>query len=575
MAQLASSSQEGMPLLPSSASQQFRAIAFLRWKLFVHAFRRKGGKGELAAMIFVYPFAAIFLLGPIVGSGFGAYFAIRNHHPEALVVIFWLLFALQVVVSVNIAPPALPFEPSSLIRFPLSFVRYLAVRVVLGLLAVSTLAGTLGLLSAAIGVSVARPVLAPLAFAAALSLALTNMLFVRMIFAWVDRWLSTRRARELFMGVFFVTMLGVQYLNVTFNNVGGHASRVEQAAKVERVSHAWHTAAPVLQWLPPGLAARAITVPGIAADAAFLAGVLAFGGLFLAVFASRMHKEFLGENLSEGSVRNAAKQAPPRVGNAALHAQTVVLQHASSSARWPGLSPLMSALLRKEVIYLRRNVSQFYGVLAPLAMVFIFAGRLGRLASTGMVFPAAVLYAFLGLGALSYNALGLDGAGFQGYLLAPIRMRSVFLAKNLFGFAICLLQLALVYTVVVFIAGAPPLVITFATVAWILFATLLNVTLGNVRSITTPKRTDPNKITRKQASQLSALMSLGLLLGLAAFGWGMLWLGRLLHLPWLPVAVFLALAAGAFALYLAGLDRVDALVYQHREILIEELTKTE
>jgi ABC-2 type transport system permease protein len=233
----------------------------------------------------------------------------------------------------------------------------------------------------------------------------------------------------------------------------------------------------------------------------------------------------------------------------------------------------VAACLEKEWIYVRRNPAQFYGLVAPLAMVFIFAGRLGSFARTGMIFPAAVAYSALGIAALAYNVLGLDASGVQFYFLAPVSLRSVFLAKNLFSFGITAVQVVLVYLVLVFTSGPPPLLVTLSTLCWIVLACLVNAAIGNMRSITAPKKIDPSKISRKQASQLSALMCIGIMVAIAGLGVGLISLGRLAAIDWLPIPVLLGLAFGAFALYLAGLNRVDALALDHRETLIEELSK--
>ena len=181
-------------MTPIPASSQFKAIAYLRWRLFRNGLRRKGGAGELAARILVYPIFAGFIIGPVVVATSSAYLAVEHHHPEYLAPVFWAIFALRVLVSINISQPGQSFDPEALIRFPLTFPRFLTVRIFLGLLSASTIIGTLALLGAATGASVADASLAPAAFAAALSLAVADMFLIRMVFAWVDRWLSTRRA---------------------------------------------------------------------------------------------------------------------------------------------------------------------------------------------------------------------------------------------------------------------------------------------------------------------------------------------------------------------------------------------
>ncbi len=553
-------------MTPISATQQFKAIAYLRWRLFANGFRRKGGKGEFVARIIAVPFAFSILFGIVSGAAAAAYAAASIGHLEYLAALFWAVFALQIVLSINIAPPGLSFDPASLIRFPLSFPRYLLVRLLLGLLSVSTIAGTCALLAAAVGVSIASPSLAPLAFAATLALAATNMLFTRMVFAWVDRWLSTRRAREFFTAFIILFSIGIQYLNPTFTSMGRHQTLAQQQAKIDNGLRVYHWFAPALHSLPPGLAALALerdaaSQPGPAL--LLVAAVLVFALAFLAIFAWRMQREYRGESLSEVSSQPALPPAP-RLSTPAL----------AEVPKPSLLSPVLTALLTKEWIYIRRNPAQYYGLLAPLAMVFLFAARMGRY-GTGMLFPAAAAYSLLGVSALAYNVLGLDANGVQFYFLSPVSFHSILLAKNLFHFAIPAVQLVLLYLLLLFTAGAPGPLLTLSVLCWAVFATLINVTVGNLRSITAPKKVDPAKISRRQASQLSALLALAIMLVVIGLGAAILFFSRAEHLPWLPIPIFAVFSSGAFALYWAMLARVDALAAKHRETLIEELSKVE
>ncbi len=560
-------------MTPISAAQQFKAVAYLRWCLFRNGLRRKGGAGELAARILIFPIFGAFIIGPVIASTTTAFFAVEHGHPDYLAPVFWAIFALRVLVSINISQPGLSFDPESLIRFPLNFPRFLIIRIFLGLLSASTIIGTLALLGAATGASIADSSLAPTAFAAALLLAIADMFFIRMIFAWIDRWLSTRRARELFTGLIIVGSLGIQYLNFTYNPGFGRGHSQAASQKLASGVHLFHIAEPFLRHLPPGLAAASITaaaarhtLPAIAD----LATVLLFGLVSLTIFAWRMHREYRGENLSETSQTNAPQPTPraPQPGAPGTASQT----RASSST----LPPTISATLHKEWIYLRRNTTQFYGLLAPLAMVFLFTLRVGsRLSSQAWLLPAAVAYSALGLAALAYNSFGLDATGIQLYFLAPIRLGDVLLAKNLFGFALGAAEFLIILTLLAYTTGLPPLPTILSTLCWLLFASLVNVTIGNRRSITAPKKMDPSKLARRQAGQLSALISVGLMLVIALAGFALLGLATYLHQPWLPAPVFAALALGAFFFYRHGLQGVDTLAANHRETLIEELCKTE
>ena len=558
-----------------TAAQQFRAIAYLRWCLFKNSFRRKDGAGELVARILLYPIFALFIIGPVIGAFTLAYTAVHSGHLGPLSLIFWGIFVLQVIVSVNLGQPGLSFDPEQLIRFPLTFTRYLIVRLFLGLLAASTVIGTLALLAAAAGVTVAQPGLAVAAFAAALSLAVCNLLFLRMVFAWVDRWLATRRAREIFTGLIIFLSLGVQYLNFTYNPAfhRGHGT-AHSASQIATASRLYHAAEPLLNVLPPGLARLAVSSAAggrtLAAIGCVL-GILLFGAAFLAVFAWRMQREYRGENLSEANQQTPIPTATTAVAVPRVAAAVSTVRRDAAAAK--ASSPLQ-ACLAKEWIYLRRNTTQLYGLLAPLAMVLFFTLRMRNGFTRGdYFFPSAVLYSILGIAALAYNSFGLDATGIQFYLLAPVSLGTVMLAKNLWSFAVGVMELLLVLALIVYSAGWPPVPILLGTICWAVFASLINVTVGNRRSITSPKKMDPSKMSKRQASQLSALMALGIMLALAAVGAGLLLASVFLDLPWLPAGVFAVLAIGAGVLYRTSLRGLDALSYKNRESMLEELCK--
>jgi ABC-2 type transport system permease protein len=491
--------------------------------------------------------------------------------------VFWGVTLLQIFISVNLSQPGLSFEPSSLIRFPVTFTRYLIVRLFLGLLSPSTVIGTASLLSAALGVTVARHDLGGIAFGTAAALSLANMLFIRMIFAWVDRWLSTRRAREVFTGCIIFLSIGIQWANVTFNPGfnSRHHDAVESRRKLTVLMHVYHSSEAALARFPPGAAGAAVITfaRGATLKAIFSVQlVLVYAALFLAVFAWRMNREYRGETFSDpGSIAPPQEASPPERGAAKLEAMPSSLAGPEGASQF---AEDFRACLYKEWIYVRRNTAQLYGMLAPLAMVFIFAGKIG--ASTQgstWTFPGAIAYATLGVAALSYNAFGLDAEGVQFYFLAPVRLHTVVFAKNVFTFAISALELLLVYVVLSYIAKPPSLMLLAETTCWLVFAVLMNVTVGNMRSIVSPKKQDPSKMGRGRTSQMSALISLGVILLVGAVGAGAILLGDWVRQPWLPLGVLLLLVVVAASLYAAGMKNLDTLAQRNQETMIEELCK--
>jgi ABC-2 type transport system permease protein len=547
---------------------QFAALAQLRWCIFRNAFRRKGGAGELAARIIFLPFIGIIAIGPIIGAGFGGYYLISSGRLDLLPVLTWSIFALWQLVVLNISPPNLSFDINTIIRFPLSFPRYLTARLFFGLLSTSNVIGTLALIAADIGIGIAKPSLLPWATLLLATFTLANIFFTRMVLAWVDRWLSTRRARELLTAFILFASLGFQYINLNYNpgfqRSGHHPNHLPFLLK------AFHHLQPIAALLPPGLTATSIasfTQDRFVLATSTLLGLILFAALFLSIYAWRMHREFRGENLSELTKQPAARTAPATAPS--------VHPSLTPTTNNFGLSPTIAACLQKEFLYVRRNTNQLYGFIAPIFMVFLFANRIGSTGSFGsFIFPVAVAYSILGVSVLSYNCLGMDGPGVQLYFLAPIRLRNVFLAKNLVGFLLNLIELVLIFAVISFVARPPSLLITLATICWLVFATFTNGAIGNLRSLAAPKKIDLSKISRKQTSQLSALIALGIVAACFGIGYGGVVLANYYNLPWLMVPLFLVLAAAAFIFYIQVLNRLDTIALTHREELAEELCKT-
>ena len=562
------------PTKPWTAAQsraQFLALAQLRWCIFRNAFRRKGGVGEIVARVIFFPILGVIAIGPILGAGFAGYYLVSADKLTLLPALTWSVFALWQLVVLNISPPALSFDIITIIRFPISFPRYLTARLFFGLLSASNVIGTLALVAADIGMVIARPSLIPWATLLLAIYALSNIFFTRMVLSWVDRWLSTRRAREILTAFILFASLGFQYINLNYNpgfqNNRHHANHLPFLLKI------FHHVEPFAALLPPGLTATSIATfaqGSVSHSIATLVALIAFSSLFLAIYALRMHREYRGENLSEVTKQPEAARVP-NTPTAIPHPSATPL----ASTTTFGLSPAMAACLQKEFLYLRRNTNQLYGFIAPIFMVFLFASRIGTSGRFGsFVFPAAVAYSVLGVSILSYNCLGMDGTGIQFYFLSPTRLRDVFLAKNIIGFLLSFIELILIFTVICLTARPPSLLISLGTFCWLLFAVFTNGAVGNLRSLAAPKKIDLSKISRKQTSQLSALIAVGIVAGCFAIGYGGVLLANAFNLPWLMVPFFLVLAVAAFLFYLNVLNRIDTIALNHREELAEELCKT-
>jgi ABC-2 type transport system permease protein len=566
---------------------QFYAIALLRWHMLVNGFRRKGGAGELIARIIVYPILAGMAIGPSIGAGIAAYFFTAHRHLAWIAWLLWGTFAFCQLLNINLSQPGSTFDPTQLIRFPLRARTYVLIRLCFGLLTPANVIGTLIAFSIALGVIVAAPQLWLYTLLALALFSAANVLFSRMVFAWVDRWLSTRRAREVFTGLIFAFSIGIQWLNFTFNPAYNHdhTHSHDLSRRVSFLAGLYHRAHPLLAWLPPELTASSLVAARHAALLRFAQDALAvalYAAVFFLVFALRMTAEFRGENLSDAAnAVSRPKKLTPLTADTA--ASRPVAAHFAAGAGRPAvtasgprtiLSPILSALIAKEFLYLRRNLGLFYAFITPVLFVFLFAGRLATRSGGGAwFFPAALAYSLMGIIPLSFNSFGMEGAGSQLYFYAPLRMKDIFLAKNLISILLVAVEIVAVLGIISYVASPPPLWVIAATLLWVAATLLVSLTVGNRRSLSAPKKIDLTRATRKQASGLSALISIGVFFAAVTLAAMLALAGYFLHLLWTLVPIFAVLAAAAFALYWRSLTGLDRYALAHREQLFEELCK--
>ena len=566
---------------------QFAAIAWLRWRILWNSFRRKGGAAEMVGVVLLALLFLGMVFGFVVGSGVGAYFMVVKGHLTWIVGLLWGIFVLCQLLNIQLGQPTTTFDPTQLIRFPMKVETYVGIRLFFGLLTPANVAGTLTSLAVAVGIGLAKPGLWLCALITMAVFAATNVLFSRMIFAWVDRWLSTRRAREVFTAIIFAGSLGIQWANFTFNPAYNHDRRTHAyAVSQQKFGFVGQLVVRVRPWLnplPPELASTSLVKAKQASIGGFAGYTLAaalWAGLFLLVFALRMRTEFRGENLSDSAgagTREATTAKVVRVsGSAAVAPVGVVSQSgefavASRARVWA----VIETVLGKEILYVRRNTGILYGLVMPIFLVLIFAGKFAARAgeSSIWVFPAAVAYTLLAICPLSYNSLGLEATGAQLYFIAPVRMRDILLAKNLLGSLMALAEIALIFVIISYMSGVPSLQTAVAAVFWAVGTLAVNMIFGNQRSITSPKRVDPQKTMRRQASQVSALIAMAVMMVSSGVAAGVFFLCFRMHSMWALVPVFAAFAAVGVWLYLQSLKTIDRFALDHREELLLELCK--
>ena len=541
---------------------QFAAIARVRWQLFVNSLRTLRGRFEMVSRIFIALAFAILGLGGSLGMAIASYIFVSQSKFEWLAFLLWPMFLFWQLFPVMATAFTENVDFSNLLRFPLSYPSYFLIRMVYGAFDPATAIGCLWLFAMALGIGFAEPPLFLWAAVVLLAFALVNILLGRMIFAWIERWLAQRRTRELLSVLFFLIIISFQFTGPLAGRYGekGAPAMSRVAAQI----------LPIERLLPPGLAAAAI------AQAAGQASVPALGALgllgayalgFFALLNIRLRAQFRGENLSESTAQK----------------KTVTGKPSARYAGWavPGLPGPFAAILEKEFRYLSRSGPMLFTLVMPVVILLIFRFTPGNSGKGGsflvhapdLAFPMGAAYSLLILTNLVYNNFGPDAAGVQFFFASPVRLREVLLAKNLAHSAVIAIEIALVWLGVCFLYRPPAVDVALATVAGILFALPVNLSVGNLLSIYSPKKIDFGTFGRQKASGATQLAAFGSQAALFAIAAIVFFTARYFGQIWIAAVLFLILAAVAFVVYWLLLNRAEKMALDRREIMIAELSR--
>ena len=474
---------------------------------------------------------------------FGATFAMfqteRADFLDLLLLAVFLIWQLAPILLEGYSP-GLNFREVA--RYPIAFRVYFLLNLAYGLSDPAAIACLFWLFSIWLAVLMVRPDLALGAALAFLLFAMFNLLCNRIVVGLFERFQSTRKGRERMVMIMLLLLVLPQLLQFTAGAwAGGGTFRLPpwliDAINVVRL------------YFPPGLATHAFLYSGLDALIPFV-GLLLCALLFLLLLLRQLRAVFQGE----------------------IYAETYKIQRelkVHPGLKLPLLDDLTSAVVEKELRYIRQNSRLLLQLIyPPVIFVFLAFYGPGRKISFAAK-PAGLWIGFAGFLLLSlpnmaYNAFGLDKEGFGRWLLAPMPLRKVFLAKNITHGGI-LTFLYFVVTLALFaVAPVSPLQVVTVTVGF--YAVLIiQLAAGNVVSAHWPKRIELTQMASRMASNAAGFVSLLVILPLGAL-WGAVgfaaWYWRL---PWLPLAVGLAILAGALKLYSYLLDQAAAYTYAHIE----------
>ncbi|HEX8711756.1 MAG TPA: hypothetical protein VF730_07775 [Terracidiphilus sp.] len=550
------------------ARAQYAALASMRWNAFRNGLRTTRGAFEAAASGLNYFLYATIGLAVTAILGGRAYSIVSNGNLLLLPILFWVVFVIWQTLPLVMNTFQQQFDVAGLLRFPLGLAQFYFLDVIFGLVDSATLFGGLGCFGLWAGITIARPDLFAWAALALVAFGLFNLLLSRAIFAWLDRWLAKRRTREIVSILFFLGLLGLQFLNPAVSGrwPGEHNSPQARAKVVRKLV----LADEAQRWLPPGVSEMVVEsgAQRHSARAAGSLGLLAMWGLAAAALLGvRLRALQRGEYLSDAP---AAKSKDARIRG-----------KASTGSGWLavfGGSGPVTAIMEKDLLTIMRSLPLLYALVAPLVMVVIFASLM-RGPKHGASFPLAVplciAYALLGFTQLIYNCLGAEGASIQLLLCSPTPMRTILLAKNILHALLFCAIAALAGLLAMLRAGVPSPAWLAATVAWLVFALPAHLAVGNVFSLSMPHRLNLGRIGRQRGGQASALLGTLVQLGILAVGVAVAAPCALFGKTWLAAPILLVLAVPAFAVWMRVLSNSDAMALHRRDELLTALAKVD
>jgi ABC-2 type transport system permease protein len=147
------------------------------------------------------------------------------------------------------------------------------------------------------------------------------------------------------------------------------------------------------------------------------------------------------------------------------------------------------------------------------------------------------------------------------------------LAKNLMQLMLFALELTMVCGIVWYRFGMPDPVMMTATLCWLLFALPLQLTAGNVLSVTMAYRMTLTRMSREEGAAGNGLLSMLVqlvIVGVGAAVYVPLWMNG--HAG-LAAGVFLVLAAASCGAWLRVYASLDRMASARREALISSVAR--
>src|SRR3974390_1288624 len=407
--------------------EQIKLVAGLRWLTLKNGLRRKNTRWDLVGMVWVAVFSGLLVVG--LGFAFyaGGYEFIARGQAAWMALLYWAIFVWWQVFPLFVAGFGSNFEFRTLLRFPLSLRAFYLMGLGYGLADFGAVSSILWILSMMAGAASAPAGVLPAMGLVSALFVLVNVTIERLVGSWLEKILAKRRSREVFLGLFILSMVSLNFLSPLLQRYG-------QAARPRILEML-----PYVSWLPGSLAGDAVGAAAAGNHRAVLsaaAGLLVWLVVTSGLFWQRFEVLYRGEETSEAPAPKAVKKREKR--------------QASTGELPRFISPQVVSVAVKEFRYLTRNGFAFLTLVIPPIMVMFFTMQFGpksmlkeHALKPELFFPGMMAYLILILISPAYNAFAYEGKGIQAYFMAPVRFQDVLLGKNLFLVGLVVFELVL------------------------------------------------------------------------------------------------------------------------------------
>ena len=560
---------------------QLRALAWLKWRLFINAMRSKRGAANRAASVLGTLFALALSLMLSMGLGAGAYFIVRNRSGArasrfaqdlatgASVESLFLLFGMASMIYLVWATAPLSFgggnefDPGRLLLYPVSLRKLFALDLLSELTSLASIFAAPAIFALSLGAGLAHGRVAG-ALVVALCATLFGMSLAKLLSTCLSTLMRMRRTR----GEALLAVLGVV----------GALSGLALGQSDRLFAHLGHFPS-ALRLTPMG------------ALAAALAGGAGVNSNYLLSLAVLLAYTLLTLIATYKIARHALEGSG---GGGGARARRVEAGGAAGAKAWgwrlPFGSEELSSVFEKELRYAMRNAQLRTMAAMPIIMTLSFkligsrrGGGFGGSNAPGAGFFAgvapymegagaalSVLYVFLITSALSANLFGYEGSGMRAYVLAPVARRTILAGKNLAGFVVSLaFAVAVVAANALLYRDLTPRALLFTLLCFVFFAAT-TATVGNSFSLRFPKRLQFGK--RMNASGMAGLLLLPIFLMIAVAPAVAVLGGYAAQSLLIEYVILAAFAAAGVSVYFLSLTRQGRLLAERELDILEAVT---